>query len=229
MIKAILFDIDNTLIDFMKMKEKSCEAAVEAMISKGLKMKKQEAMKEIYNIYDKRGMEYRDVFEKIIKKGNGKIDYKIMASGVLAYRKAKENHLVTYPGVTSTLTKLKKKYKLAIVSDAPSMKAWTRLISTDIDKFFDVIITRGDVKKQKNSFVPFNAALKRLNIKPEEAIMVGDRIERDIHTAKKLGIHTCLARYGIENPPARGKSGADFEIDDVRELVGVVGNKLIKI
>ena len=52
MIKAILFDIDNTLIDFMKMKEKSCEAAVEAMISKGLKMKKQEAMKEIYSIYD---------------------------------------------------------------------------------------------------------------------------------------------------------------------------------
>ena len=28
------------------------------------------AIKEIYNIYDKRGMEYRDVFEKIIKKSN---------------------------------------------------------------------------------------------------------------------------------------------------------------
>ena len=40
MIKAILFDVDNTLIDFMKMKRKSCEAAVETMISAGLKMKK---------------------------------------------------------------------------------------------------------------------------------------------------------------------------------------------
>ena len=222
MIKAILFDIDNTLIDFFKMKEKSCEAAVEAMISKGLNMNKQEAMKEIYKIYEKRTMEYRDVFGKITKKANDKIDYKIMASGVLAYRKAKEKYLVTYPGVIPTLRELKKKYKLAIVSDAPSMKAWTRLISTDIDKFFDVIITKSDVKKQKNSFVPFNAALKRLNIKPEEAIMIGDRIERDIHTAKKLGIRTCLARYGMKNPPQRGKSGADFEIDDVRELVKVV-------
>jgi len=93
MIKAILFDVDNTLIDFMKMKRKSCEAAVEAMISAGLKMKKEDAMKEIYIIYDKKGMEYKAVFEKIIKKSNGKIDYRIMASGVLAYRSVKEDKL----------------------------------------------------------------------------------------------------------------------------------------
>ena len=52
--------------------------------------------------------------------------------------------------------------------------------------------------------------------------MVGDRIERDISTAKKLGLKTCFARYGVAKPPALGKSGADFEIGDVRELVGVV-------
>ena len=222
MIKAILFDIDNTLIDFMKMKKKSCEAAVEAMISKGLKMKKQDAMKGIYAIYDKRGIEYKNIFEKIIKKSNGKVDYRIMASGVLAYRKTKEYYLVPYPGVIPTLTKLKKKYKLAIVSDAPSIKAWTRLISMKIDGFFDVVVTKGDVKKQKTSAVPFNSALKQLKMKPEEVLMVGDRIERDINTPKKLGIKTCFARYGVENPPSRGESKADFEIDDIRELMEVI-------
>ncbi len=222
-IKAILFDIDNTLIDFFKMKEKSCEAAVEMMISKGLKMKKEEGMREIYSIYEKRSMEYRDVFEKIIKKGNGKLDYKILASGVLAYRKAKENYLVPYSGVIPVLTKLKKKYKLAVVSDAPSMKAWMRLISMKIDSFFDIVIAKSDVKRQKNSPIPFNSALKQLNLKPEEAMMVGDRIERDIHTAKRIGLKTCFARYGVAKPPAPGKSGADFEIEDVRELLRVVG------
>jgi len=221
MIKAILFDIDNTLIDFFRMKKKSCEAAVDAMISAGLKMNKEDAIKEIYDIYDKKGMEYRDVFEKIIKKSNGKLDYRILAFGVLAYRKVKENYLMPYEGVISVLKTLKKKYKLGIVSDAPSMKAWMRLIAMKIDSFFDVVVTKGDVKKQKNYPTPFNSALKQLKMKSEEVLMVGDRIERDINTPKKLGIKTCFARYGVENPPDRGKSGADWEIDDIRDLVKV--------
>ena len=224
MIKAILFDIDNTLVDFMNMKRKSCEAAVEAMISAGLNMEKEEAMKEIYAIYDKKGMEYRDVFEKIIKKSNGKIDYRIMASGVLAYRSVKEEHVIPYDGVISTLKILKKKYKLAVVSDAPAMKAWTRLIMAKLDGYFYLVLTKSDVKKQKTSTVPFNSALKHLKIKPEEAIMVGDRIERDIQTPKKLGIKTCFARYGVEDlkKPVEGKSGADFEINDFEELIDVL-------
>ncbi|MCX8193742.1 MAG: hypothetical protein N3G19_00010 [Candidatus Pacearchaeota archaeon] len=41
--KAILFDLDNTLIDFMTMKHKCCEAAIDAMIAAGLKIKKEKA------------------------------------------------------------------------------------------------------------------------------------------------------------------------------------------
>ena len=42
-IKAIFFDLDNTLIDFMYMKEESCKAAIQAMIGAGLKMDQKEA------------------------------------------------------------------------------------------------------------------------------------------------------------------------------------------
>jgi len=223
MIKAILFDIDNTLIDFMHMKKKSCEAAVEAMISAGLDMKKEEVMKEIYEIYDKYGMEYQKIFQKLLKKLKGKVDYRIVASGIIAYRKVRETYLVPYAGVIPVLTALKKKYKLGIISDAPSMQAWMRLITMKIDGFFDVVVTKGDVKKQKIYPIPFNSALRQLNMKPEEVLMVGDRIERDITTPKKIGMKTCFAKYGVENPPAKGKSGADFEIDDIGELVGIVG------
>ena len=38
MIKAVLFDLDNTLIDFMRMKRLSCEVAMDAMIKAGLKI-----------------------------------------------------------------------------------------------------------------------------------------------------------------------------------------------
>ena len=74
MIKAILFDIDNTLIDFMRMKKKSCEAAVEAMISAGLDMKKEEVIETLYELYDKHGMEYQKIFQKLLNKLKGKVD-----------------------------------------------------------------------------------------------------------------------------------------------------------
>lgn len=223
MIKAILFDLDNTLIDFMTMKYKSCEAAIEAMISAGLKIEKHMARKILFELYDKYGIEHKEIFQKFLKQTTGKIDYRIVAHGILAYRKIKESCLAPYPNVIPTLIELKKKYMLAIISDAPVLRAWTRLVTMNIDDFFDIVITSTDVRKKKTHAAPYNAALKNLNIKPEEALMVGDRLSRDILPAKKFRIKTCYARYGAkynsEPMPKKGKSGADYEISDIKDLL----------
>jgi len=42
-IRAILFDLDNTLVDFISMKEESCKAAAQTMVASGLRMKEAEA------------------------------------------------------------------------------------------------------------------------------------------------------------------------------------------
>ncbi|MCR4327005.1 MAG: TIGR02253 family HAD-type hydrolase [Nanoarchaeota archaeon] len=223
MIKAILFDIDNTLIDFMGMKKKSSEAAIEAMIKAGLNMSKSDALKLMYELYELHGIESQRIFQKFTKKIYGKENYKLISYGVLAYRKMRETYLAPYTNVIPTLIEVKRLgYKLAIVSDAPIMEAWMRIASLNLDEFFEVIITKADARRQKTHTAPFKLALRRLNIKPEEAVMVGDRIERDVNTAKKLGIKTIYARYGDENPPERGKSGADFEINDISEILKVL-------
>ena len=41
-IRAILFDLDNTLVDFNRMKEESCRAAVKAIVASGLRDKSDE-------------------------------------------------------------------------------------------------------------------------------------------------------------------------------------------
>ena len=51
MIKAVIFDLDNTLIDFMKFKRISCEAAINAMIDAGLDVNKDIAMDNLFNLY----------------------------------------------------------------------------------------------------------------------------------------------------------------------------------
>jgi putative hydrolase of the HAD superfamily len=221
-IRAILFDVDNTLIDFMKMKRECCEAAISAMIDAGLEMSKKDALKLLYELYEIHGIESQRIFQKFTKKVYGKENYKLISHAVLAYRKMRESYLVPYANVITTLIELKKQgYLLAIVSDAPIMEAWIRIASLKLDDFFEVIITKADARKQKTYTAPFKLAIKKLGIKPEETAMVGDRIDRDVNTAKKLGIRTIYARYGDEHPPERGKSGADFEISDISEILGI--------
>jgi len=59
-----------------------------------------------------------------------------------------------------------------------------------IQDCFDVVVTHGAKVKS------FNKALEMLKVKPYECLMVGDNPVRDILGAKRLGMKTCLARYG---------------------------------
>ncbi len=50
MIKAVIFDLDNTLMDFMSTKKASCDAAIDAMIKAGLKTPKKRALKILFSL-----------------------------------------------------------------------------------------------------------------------------------------------------------------------------------
>ncbi|MAG15904.1 hypothetical protein CMO88_02485 [Candidatus Woesearchaeota archaeon] len=220
MIKAVLFDLDNTLIDFMRIKKTSVDAALNAMLNAGLEMSKEEASEKLYGLYRKIGLEHQKIFQKFLKKVMGRIDYKILATGIVAYRKAQVEVLKPYSKVLPTLKKLKKKeLKLAIISDAPRLKAWIRLVEMELQNFFDVIITYDDTKKYKPHKAPFIAVLKQLNVAPENCLMVGDRPERDIHGAKSLGMTTAFAKYGATKDVV---SDADYELKSIGELVEII-------
>jgi putative hydrolase of the HAD superfamily len=223
MVKAVLFDLDNTLIDFLKMKRMSCEAAISAMIDAGLDVKKDKAIKKLFDLYGKHGLEDPKIFQRFLKDFTGRIDYNILANAIVAYRKVRVGFLEPFPHVVDVLLKLKRKnIKLGIVSDAPKLKAWIRLASMKLTNFFDVVVAFDDTKQLKPSKLPFEAALKKLKVKPSECLMIGDWPERDIKGAKALGMKTCFARYG--NPSIK-KSGADYEIKDVKDLLAVI-NKI---
>jgi putative hydrolase of the HAD superfamily len=221
MIKGIIFDLDNTLVDFTRFKENSIRSAIESMIDAGLKIDPETAYKKIFQIYEEKGWEYQRVFDDFLIEVMGYIDYKILASGIVAYRRAKEGSLVLYPNVTRTLLNLVKKgIKLAVVSDAPALQVWTRLVQMNLHHIFDAVITFDDTGKRKPDPEPFLKALEKLNLNPNEVIMVGDWAERDIVGAKKVGIKTIFAKYG--NTFGTINSGADWEIDDIEEIVKIV-------
>jgi len=220
MIKAVIFDLDNTLIDFMRFKRISCEEAIDAMIDAGLNLPKKKALEELYKIYFSVGLEDPTIFQKFLKKVTGKVDYKKLAYAIVAYRQARAGFLHPYPGVKSTLIKMKEKgLKLAIVTDAPKLKAWIRLVSMKIDDFFDVVVGLEDTGRQKPSRLPFRQALKELKLKPNECLMVGDRPDKDMKGSRALGMNTCFAKYGYEGK-AKGKW--DFEIGEIGDILGIL-------
>jgi putative hydrolase of the HAD superfamily len=221
MIKAVVFDLDNTLTDFMRMKENAVDAAVQAMVDAGLRFPPEEIKKKIYEVYDAEGIEFQNVFDHTLSQLLGEMDFKIKAAGIVGYRRAKEASLVLYPHVKITLIELMKRgIRLAVVSDAPREEAWLRLCYLQLHHMFDFVSTFEDTRQRKPSPAPFMRALDHFQVKPSEAIMVGDWPERDITGASQLGMITVFARYG--NTFGTVESGARFDVDDIYELVDIV-------
>lgn len=221
MIKAVILDIDNTLMDFMRMKRAAVDAAADAMIDAGLAMPKQELVDKIFTIYWAEGIEDQNIFDKVLTKEFGQIDYKILAAGIIGYKRAKAGHMTLYPHVNMALTDLLRSgVRMGVVSDAPRLSVWMRIVGLGLHHYFDHVVTFEDTGEKKPSPKPFKKILSLMNVEPEASIMVGDWAERDIKGAKALGMRTAWAKYGNEFDTK--VSGADFELDDIYDIVGII-------
>ena len=135
-IKGVIFDLDNTLLDFMKMKEVAVKSAIKGMIEAGLDIDEKESYKDIVSIYEEFGWENQKVFDVFIEKQIGHVEHKYLAAGIVAYRRAREANLMAYPNVNKTLMALAKSgIKLGVVSDAPSREAWMRIYYLNLYHF----------------------------------------------------------------------------------------------
>jgi FMN phosphatase YigB (HAD superfamily) len=223
-IRAIFFDLDNTLIDFMGMKRESCRAAAHAMVSAGLPMTESEAYDRLMQAYFAVGIESNEAFSEFIK-STGHFDHKVLAAAINAYLNAKNKHLKPYPNVKPALKKLQKNgIFLAVVTDAPKTKAYQRLLSMKIEPYFRFVVGYEDTNTPKNTGLPLKLALETLkkqvpDIANGEILMVGDSMERDVVPARSLGLQTALCMYGQTTVQA---GDADFKLDEFKDLLRIV-------
>ena len=151
----------------------------------------------------------------------GKVSNKILAAGIVSYRRAREATLVVYPNVNKTLIELiKMGIKLAVVSDAPSREAWMRLYYLNLHHVFDPVLTYDDSGARKPSPKPFEMALNILQVNSSEALMIGDWPDRDVVGASQIGMKTVFARYG--DTFGTIDSGADWDVNDIYEVVNII-------
>jgi putative hydrolase of the HAD superfamily len=234
MIRAVIFDLDNTLTDFMRVKDVAIEAAADAMLDAGLDARldpqdeavRDRVIRRIREVYEREGIEYQKVFNSYLDEELGEVDYKFLAAAIVGYRRARDSALVPYPHVHLTLHNLMRRgLLLAVVSDAPRESAWLRLVSLNLHHLFDEVITFEDTGMRKPDKAPFLAALDRLGVSAEETLMLGDWPDRDMAGATALGIRTVFAHYGfswsVDKSPIEAHP-ADHQIHDILELVDIV-------
>ena len=221
MIRALLFDLDNTLTDFMKMKEASIGGAIDGMIDMGLAVDAEDARRRIFAIYDREGIEYQRVFDRYLAEELGNVPPSMLAAAIVGYRRVRDTYLVLFPHVRYTLNELLRRgIRLAVLSDAPALQAWLRLHHLALHHIFEFVVTFDDTQERKPSPVGFRKVLELLRMEPHEVLMVGDWPERDMVGAARLGLPTVFARYG--DTKATVASGADHEIDDIKEILEII-------
>lgn len=211
-LKAIFFDIDNTLFPTSEFTVLARKRAVRAMVREGLPFGEKEAYKRLLSIVERYGSNYPHHFDILLRGYKIKRSPKLVASAVIAYHEAKK-HLTPYPDVPGTLRLLRSKgFRVYALSRGVDVKQWDKLIRLGLHRIFEEVF----VTREKDAHF-YRSVLTRLKLKPGEAAMVGDYPRIDILPAKKAGFLTIHLMKGKHAKDPDGRK-ADFQIRAIREL-----------
>ena len=120
-----------------------------------------------------------------------------------------------FPNTTETLAYLKDKgYRMFLLTNGFLEVQRIKIKESKLDVFFEKMITSEEAGFQKPHRKIFEYALKSVNAKKDESIMIGDDIENDILGAKQFGIDTVF----FNEKKLNHSIAPTFEIFDLSEL-----------
>ena len=206
--EAVLFDLDDTLIDFQYSRRQGLRAVqnlVSALLSVSLEELELAHEKQLQKNYgltltgnqsdeDARLERWRSIFNhyKI------RTDEAIIAEVSVVYSTTQRANARLVPGVSELLAILRDRVKVAIISNGKSSVQRQKLESFRVELGdFNTILISEEVGVSKPDLAIFQLALKELQVSSRHAIMVGDSWENDIVPSIRCGLTAFwLNRYG---------------------------------
>ncbi len=185
MIKRVIFDIDNTLIPWKKEYNIEINHSLEKLNIEYV----DEDVKNISKAFDEYENEYyifdKELMADFINKYTSKNYPKELIYTIIEKWENSVPDKID-KSIIELLEYLKSKYELVILTDWFKKEQSKRLEKTNILKYFSNVYCAEKTKRK-----PFKEAFMQAigNYKPEECIMIGDDIERDIKGALNAGIN----------------------------------------
>ncbi len=213
-IEGILFDLDNTLCDFVEAKIRSCRAVTDHLGREddllSYFFRGKYGIEDTNNIRDY--LEERDIY-----------DDKTLEECSRIYREVKLECVDTYDDIEDIMRAISENGMiLGVVTDAHMGDAVKRLNQLKLGGYIDILITYDMIGEKKVNGQPFEYALELLELPAHRVAVVGDSLERDIKPAKDLGFYTIYAEYGDRNRPCGTKPAYDSIIHEPAELMDVL-------
>ena len=223
MIKALLFDLNGTVIDILtdESRDEIYRTVANLLSFHGAAITADELRdwywqlnKEMRRDSEEEFPEFDvlEIFRAIIDRRAGEFTSNLSAEkqrmlpGILAgaFRAASLFKLQLYPGVREVLNYLRSGYTMAAVSDAQRIWAVAELECVGLTGFFQPLVISSDLGFRKPDPRMFKSTLDTLGITPDEAIFVGNDMYRDVWGAHQAGMKTVFFKSGQGDQKSRG-------------------------
>tara|TARA_B100000427_G_C15479496_1_gene582272 strand:+ start:570 stop:1280 length:711 start_codon:yes stop_codon:yes gene_type:complete len=204
-IKAVLFDLYGTLAGFepsrfliqSQVVKKYNLFLTQQGVSKGYFladkfMAEQNAVKPVRSMNQIEKENFFARYEQLVLSGDA-LDVNLdLCKKIFKELQQVSYSMVLYPDVIDSLIKLKSlNFKLGLISNMDKLGS-ELLNEFKLSEYMDICVTSKEANVEKPDPQIFNLALSKLNIKPEEAIYVGDQILSDVEGASNAGMTPVL-------------------------------------
>lgn len=221
-IKAILYDVDGTLLDFETQEEVALSYCFK-------KYNLGELSEEKLELYKRINLGYWEMFEKnlitkeklVVKRFEDYLEalgVKLNAEEVNDTYFSKLGDTIVFKDNSYELVKsLKGKIKQYVVTNGAIRVQKTKLAKSGFDKLMDDVFISDEVGYQKPRKEFFDAIKNRLgDIANDEILIVGDSLTSDMKLADNCNLISCF--YNPKKKDYKADFKIDYEISDLNEV-----------
>jgi len=203
MIKAVIFDFGQTLVDSANgFRRAEKEAQDKLFTNLGLTVR--EDFLAIYRrlrkeFHDRSNFSRNSLWQEVFFYYCVAVESELLVRWETDYWDTVKKHTILFPEVTGVLSYLRTRYEIALITNTQGQKAsGTHRISLypELEKFFKVMVVAGEGgTPPKPDSRPFHQCLEKLGILPFEAVYIGDDWRIDICGARDAGMHPIWLKH----------------------------------